>query len=331
MPTKARQKNQVLHTPDGKTVIERIPFNYEYIEYENSVKNAKGNYTVWTHTSHTKVTKFGTYIHPNGGYYVTDAHFGDGLGHCTQYFLGLALSNMHIGLDFQEDNSFDLIPFLTDWDDTIAMFSKKFIKELSYGSITWGVLPFLSDLKSLKGSLEAINDKILTSYQKILGKPVTRRFNIDQSWDDGIFRYKSKTTVSLKGFIDGQILPDTPVSALQVLLDEIGANLDLKVAWDIIPFSFVADYFLPIGDCLESLHPRGWFNPTFTVTGGVSVKMEIEQVAYADGRSGVFEYTYFYRSPGVFNVGSRPTVQPKFEAPSLKGLFNTAYLAYATR
>jgi hypothetical protein len=317
---------------DGSQILGIDSLPSETIETLYSKKTKRGNYTAQLPVRHYKCTKPGLYLHPSANYHVRDAMFLHSHLHYAVVALEQQLSqDLYIELDFQKDNSFDLIPFLFDWDSTLAMFSKKFIKELSYGSITWGVLPFLSDLKSLQGSLSSINDGLLQAYQKILGKPISRRFNKQGFYDDGVFQYHAKSVVTLKGVLGGSVLPDDPGKAFQVLLDEIGLNLDLKVVWDVIPLSFVVDYFLPIGDMLESLHPRGWFNPTFAFDGSISFKMEILQVAYAGDRSGSFEYTSYSRYKTSLDLGSRPPVEPAYQSPSFKGLFNTAYLGLTAK
>jgi len=236
-----------------------------------------------------------------------------------------------IELDFQKDNSFEIIPFLMDWDDTMAMFSAKFAKNISYGAVNWGILPFISDVKSLAASLDAINGKIASSYEKILGKRITRRSSWAktfplQPWVD----YEVQGTTTISGYITGNVqFPDSITSALAVFLDELGFHPDAKTIWDIIPLSFVGDYFLPIGDWLESFHPRGWFNPSMEFTGGLTVSAKItERYKYSGHSGGGLKYDYYNRlGQTVMSIPIRPPVQPEFKSPSFRELFNTAYVS----
>jgi len=220
-----------------------------------------------------------------------------------------------------------------DWDDTIAMFSKKFFEKISYGSVTWGIMPFISDLKSLAGSLDAINGKIASSYEKLIGKRITRRFNWSHSfpspWNSGALRYDVSGRTVISGYLTGDnVYPDTISKALAVFLDEIGLNIDARTVWDVIPLSFMVDYFIPIGDLLESFHPRGWFKPQFSFSGGVSVTADIQGNWIGGGTSGSpAKYTLYKRDYLPFHIfGTRPPVLPEFTAPSFRELFNTAYL-----
>lgn len=308
----------------------------ERMETLSSKPNSRGRYTSWNKCTHIKCdapsqcTRFDRSSNSNIEY--REHTFIDDVP--ILYIKNYGLSQAYVNLDFIDDNSFELIPFLMDWDDTLAMFSKKFLKDFSYGSVTWGVMPFVSDLKSLANSLDAINGKIASSYEKIIGKRITRRFNWSKSfpspWNPAALRYEVDGQTIISGYLTGtNVYPDSISKAFAVFLDEIGLNLDLRTVWDIIPLSFVADYFLPVGDFLESFHPRGWFNPQFSFAGGVSVSAQIKSVWQGDGMTGGSgQYSLYLRDylPSL-KLGTRPPVLPEFTAPSFRELFNTAYLA----
>lgn len=332
VPTYARLLDPWGGVGSWSIAFNRVP---EWIETTSSKPNAKGKYSTWNKCTHVKLETPSqcTWFNPYNRYsiqYKDHHHIYDVPVESIKSF---GLSKVYIGLDFIEDNSFELIPFLVDWDDTLAMFSKKFLKELSYGSVTWGVLPFMSDLRSLASSLDAINGKIASSYEKLIGKRITRRFNwthsIPSSWNPGALRYDIEGKTVISGYMTGDnVYPDSVSKAMAVFLDEIGLHLDLKTAWDVIPLSFVIDYFLPVGDLLESCHPRGWFNPQFSFTGGLSVSADIKAVWQGGGFTGSpAKYSLYIRDylPNAL-FGSRPPVHPEFTAPSFRELFNTAYL-----
>lgn len=301
----------------------------ERITSQTSTRTRRGNYTAWNPVTHIKCDgKHGLVTAPGGTLRYRDGTNLDyvRIDPIVQY----GLSQAYIGLDFIEDNSFELIPFLIDWDDTMAMFSTKFLKEISYGAVNWGVLPFISDLKSLAGSLDAINGKILSSYEKIVGKRITRRF----SWEHKFpcppwFDHHVEGITTLSGYLVGDVVyPDSISRALAVFLDELGINPDIKTLWDIIPLSFVGDYFLPIGDFLESFHPRGWFNPTFSFSGGYSITASVdERYSYGYSGGGLTYKLYVRSGKANLSLPSRPPVQPEFSSPSFRELFNTYYVS----
>lgn len=304
----------------------------ESISYSTSLK-VNGKYTAFQRCDHKKLISAGSRYQYAGGYVENWAH-PEVLP--WNVFLQYGLSQAYLELDFQENNSFELIPFLMDWDSTLAMFTKKFIRELSYGAVTWGVLPFIQDIKSLAASLQDINDGIYKSYSKINGKRITRRFPWEHYTTHDWREYRAKGHTTIFGTVTGDLVyPDSVEKAVAVFLDELGLNPDLKTLWDIIPFSFVVDYFLPIGDFLESLHPRGWFNPSFTIDGGYSVKYVVEDSIVASwpygGKSGPCTWTHYFRSPGSLTLKSRPPVEPKYESPSFRELFNTLYLSFLSK
>lgn len=302
----------------------------ERITYTNGTySKSTRSYTGFNSCFHEKWRNLTPEMYRNGKFYRYNT-YPYSFKYIVDQVIAYGLSQAYMPVDFIEDNSFDLIPFLLEWDETVATFSMKFWKELSYGSITWGLMPLISDLKSLFGTLSAINGKILSSYQKIVGKKISRRFS--WTWNHPTpryaYTYKARGTTSIQGYITGgNYYPDDIAKAGAVLLDELGANLDLRVVWDVIPFSFVVDYFLPVGDFIESFHPRGWFKPSFVLTGGKSVKAEIECKPYAPYSGGPANYSLYWRQPGAMTLPARPPVEPKFSAPTFRQLFNTMYLS----
>jgi len=305
----------------------------EYISYSTSRK-VNGKFTAFLPCDHKKLTKPGSiYVHSGGGGVVYNWAHPEAMP--WDQLVAYGLSQAHLGLDFQENNNFEIIPFLMDWDSTMAMFSKKFIRELSYGAVTWGVMPFMSDLRSLAASLEDIHNGLLKSYEKILGKRITRRFTWNMETEIPYHKLSANGHTTVFGVVEGNnFLPQSPKELVEVLLDEIGLHLDLKTAWDVIPLSFVVDYFLPIGDMLEKLSPRGWFNPSFTLTGGYSVKYTLVDQFYSPNPNEFGDsstWTHYVRAPGSLTLGSRPPVEPKFQSPSFRELFNSLYLGNQMR
>lgn len=64
---------------------------------------------------------------------------------------------------------------------------------------------------------------------------------------------------------------------LKVSLKSLGLWPDAYTVWDMVPFSFVADWFLPIGDALEKVQLDDWYRSMpYTASFIASVKGEFE-------------------------------------------------------
>jgi hypothetical protein len=55
-----------------------------------------------------------------------------------------------------------------------------------------------------------------------------------------------------------------PQNAAKIALASVGVTNPLLIAWELVPYSFVVDWFLPIGGWLESLDALLGFGPAFT-------------------------------------------------------------------
>lgn len=55
-----------------------------------------------------------------------------------------------------------------------------------------------------------------------------------------------------------------PQNAATIALSSLGVTNPLEVAWELVPFSFVVDWFLPVGDYLQSLDALLGYSSTGT-------------------------------------------------------------------
>jgi hypothetical protein len=243
---------------------------------------------------------------------------------------------------FNDDQSdFELIPFLADWDSTMAMFTKKYLRDLSHGAVEWGIAPFIRDCFALISSLRSLISKfpgstcstVTRQRPLIYSRPYSSI--LEESDEVGVV-----TSVDGSTRVHGYVVKwapklDSLLDKLAFLLDKLGVHPDLSTAWDIVPLSFLVDYFLPIGDLLESLHPRGWQDPSSHFTGFITHKMFAQTAGYRN-RSG-FRFVElpctwkYYSRTYVINYPIRISKTPAFSTPSLKELFNTAYLTTAMK
>jgi hypothetical protein len=86
----------------------------------------------------------------------------------------------------------------------------------------------------------------------------------------------------------------------------LGLAIDPYNAWDMVPFSFVVDWFLPIGDVLED-YSSNWVANTgmFTIRTITTSWKWTDSVSYVDGNISISSYTRW--------VTSKP---PEFESYS---------------
>lgn len=183
-----------------------------------------------------------------------------------------ALASSSLSLEFQDNNDFEILNLIAELDDLIATFTLKFWKEISYGAVNWGILPLISDIRSLVSSYNDIFGGGVYAAVDALSKKRFHKNPINVKGYSSYYQcdYSFQGTLRMRGTFS-TTLPSGNIGALALFADELGFHPDLKTVWDLIPFSFVVDYLLPVGDLLESLHPRGWFVPRFSFSGSYSV------------------------------------------------------------
>jgi hypothetical protein len=228
----------------------------------------------------------------------------------------------------QTTTTFSTIQFFAELDETLAMFTRRFWRELSYGSFTWGVLPFVSELKALLESIKRAStrqstyremrrrDKLTTASFSIY--PIS--VNFDLNW---------RVTAAKTGAIDTSMADEA-----SKLLDRLGIYADLNTAWDLIPLSFVVDWILPVGKLLSAISPSGNIR-SVGFLGYNSLKLEISgrvtggsmdrgsDSRYNTGMSFQGKYYRRYLSNELLTIGSKPV---DFEFPSILELFNMLYI-----
>jgi hypothetical protein len=239
---------------------------------------------------------------------------------------------------FVKNNKFDLLPFLAELDDTLAMFSLKFIKNFSYGAFTWGIMPFLNDVRALTDSYRDITRGYEHYFRT--SQQCEDEYKLDIEFDDVMLNPKDP----LFGRAYGKAAVRAQASAaidraydkinrMYFLLDEVGANPDAAAIWDSIPLSFVVDYFTNIGEVLESFHPRGWADWEWTAYGHHSFRGNFEhEVRSSKGeRTTLASYGKLYVRTGLRPIPVKRSASPEltkltWKSPSLRQWFNVTYL-----
>lgn len=154
-------------------------------------------------------------------------------------------------------SDFNLLVAVAELDDTLGMFTQKFLRDMSYGSLKWGVMPFVSELSAIAAQARNLNKRMADNAQQYEDES-TRDVNVV---DGKVYIhnvgdiYYDITGVSRVRYTGNTTTPGSPILEAY---DRIGFHPDLLTAWDIVPLSFVVDYFLPVGSFIESVVDRGW-------------------------------------------------------------------------
>lgn len=155
----------------------------------------------------------------------------------------------------ESSSDFGLIQALAELDDSVAIFTRRFWQQLSYGSLTWGVMPFLSDL-------QALIDQAQSLARRVGGDPMQYEEQVNSTYTvPVVFAAGNGTwegTLELDVTTRHTGVVTLPGAGILEGFDRLGFHPDVATAWDLVPLSFVVDYLLPIGDVLERFSDRGW-------------------------------------------------------------------------
>lgn len=117
----------------------------------------------------------------------------------------------------------------------------------------FGWLPLLSDVYGAAEMLAKVHNPDYNI------QTVTARHQValEPSWTRTNYGTSGKMTDEGRGVINAHIkLRFRPHTSLLGTLPNMGLNDPLLLAWELLPYSFVVDWFLPIGDYLSSLTAR---------------------------------------------------------------------------
>jgi hypothetical protein len=121
--------------------------------------------------------------------------------------------------------------------------------------LQYGWKPLMSDIEGflkIMGTMNGPNDFV----QKVRGSATESLQVVDNSYPpgDGVIGLgnsgRSTFTLQTKVKFVIRFKMESPLSAL---FSQTGFTNPLSLAWELLPFSFVGDWFLPIGDYLEAL------------------------------------------------------------------------------
>jgi len=159
----------------------------------------------------------------------------------------------------------------------------KYWKQSSYLSWEFGVAPFVRDLRIIVDNIRNAHDR----YQDLVehatkGTPrnLSAAAKRPASWDATLYGVHYSGSGSVTGRARGRVytyLPGLSEISQEVtpVLDALGLHLDSTTLWDAIPFSWLVDWFLPIGDILSEIHDRRFIRPELSIQGSLSYKMTL--------------------------------------------------------
>lgn len=334
-----KQSSYIRRTVAGITVTEQS--NLDTIEVMNDVI---GNFKGYNNVTHLKClepfsglysTNYGS--NPISRVYWIGRHDTANAENYYRTALQQYLSSVVFPLGFQQNNNFELLALIAELDDLLATFTLAFWRSITFGAVNWSLAPLVSDIMSIYSTLRDFWEGRFQKDLESLQKPVhydLRSVSFQTTY--GISSTFANVLLDGSARFAGSLSIKTTnrtLDSLAILLDELGVHPDLRTVWDLIPLSFVLDYFLPIGDAIESIHPRGWFNPVVTFRGNFSFNGNLT-LDYPS-RSGTveltqrtFKYKCYSRGPITIGAGTRVLESPEFTCPSLRELFNTSYLAF---
>jgi len=163
----------------------------------------------------------------------------------------------------------------------------------------YGWKPLLSDVHS---SMEA--------YHKLSSKPRTVSGRVRHSVPGTNYSYGSYIATSSSGNFRAQYVYElySPIS----VPDSLGLTDPLSIAWEILPFSFVFDWFIPVGNYLDSVHILTKANGRYLLT----TKSEIRTVEEGDG---TYTTGYYMVANKVVVVRNAQTTPLSVPLPQFEG------------
>jgi hypothetical protein len=266
----------------------------------------------------------------------------------------LVLSNAPEPLELNREkllttSDFNVLTFLYEANELAELFSAKFWKSISYGSVNWSLVPLVSDILAIAEQInnawkQAVDDEQLYEDEITTDVDIKQIVDINSAWDLEV-RLTGKYVRRLTGHIT---IPDNP---LLELFDRWGFHPDVSTLWDVIPGSFLVDYILPIGDQLDKLTNRGWIkavNFTGWSTLSFEGELHIGDSIVAPSIVEPYRSSYSYRWSGnphlcryfsrtrlnsvcLLDLPEEMTTPKDYDPPSFREMFNLLYVGLGDR
>lgn len=182
-------------------------------------------------------------------------------------------------LNLHDQNLFTTIGELKDFKQTVQTVTKHVFKDKRYIAdkylgVNFGIIPFYQDMRkyvenynNFAPNLKKWNDlgrkgKILNKHGTITNKTETKTasvFTSPISWPTGVHSYKYRCDYTSNVKIVGKCSAYFRARPLESSFDNLalfasinGLSKPLTAAWNLIPFSFLVDWFVNVGDQIEA-------------------------------------------------------------------------------
>lgn len=186
--------------------------------------------------------------------------------------------------------------------------------------LQYGILPLLSDVKA---GAEFLAHNFNTPQQMVVRCQRSVSRDISANYQDPLLFVGYRKAVQKKSRAIKAILREKDVAVLSGITDP------LSVAWELMPYSFVADWFIPIGNYLQARGLPSALTGTFVISTieKTTVSQPFGQRGYVISDSGfTWELGNFNRSVSSSLQVPLPSVKPLSEALSWKRATNAVAL-----
>lgn len=193
-------------------------------------------------------------------------------------------------------SGFSLTNFLIELAEFKTMFklfdrSKSLLRNTAGAYLNWqfGWKLFIKDLNEIYGKLSNM-EKLLRDYKSKQGVVLVRHFKKSLETTSGeekvatgvdiecVTKWKRKTTFHATMRYSYTIPNiDQEYAEIKAYMDVLGLRLDASIVWEAIPFSFVVDWFLSVGDYLNSKKVDYLESKVTILDYCCSYKMELEE------------------------------------------------------
>lgn len=158
---------------------------------------------------------------------------------------------------------------------------KSTVDNVNYLQWEFGIAPLLADMRTLYNNIVTVRSRIqnlAAGKWQVLSKVEEIPFRHKAVLQNNMtISYLGNTTCSLSGEVLA-VIPGLHEAEFQlkVLLDVFGVHLDPAFVWDAIPFTWLFDWFLPLGDYFSSLNTsnRKWVKVDLTGQAYITTKSE---------------------------------------------------------
>lgn len=144
------------------------------------------------------------------------------------------------------------------------------MRELSESWLTYqlGVQPVISDGRAIVDTVTEFGERFAEIQRQLregqsFGLSTSRSVNRSIPCTIRGNPMSFKLNGTLKRVIGGTAVGSLPWDPFRAYMDYVGIYPDLNTLWNALPFTFVIDYFIPIGSALQS---DAWLQPSITTS-----------------------------------------------------------------